>query len=146
MELYELKWDWIYVFIVFTFALFVSTVSFDMIAHWENKKQTDTRILIIGSGVFAFAVLLLTSTSNQLMLLITVVLLTMILSGLIATNDRFSTKTKPWELYLIAILSLATVLFTSGMAVFKASKGDGRSIQDKQYEINRLMKMRKMGA
>ena len=85
-------------FIIFSFALFVSTVSFDMIAHWENKKQSDTRILILGSGIFALALLLLTSASNQLVALMGLVLVVMILSGLICTDDRFETSTKPWEL------------------------------------------------
>lgn len=138
MELYELKWDWIYVFIIFSFALFVSTVSFDMIAHWENKKQSDTRILILGSGIFALALLLLTSASNQLVALMGLVLVVMILSGLICTDDRFETSTKPWELYLIAISSLVAVLVAVGMATY--------TIRGKLKAMPVDGKMRKMGS
>lgn len=144
MELYQLNWDWIYVFIIFSFALFVSSVSFDMIAHWENKKQSDARILILGSGVFALALLLLTSSSNQLVVLMGLVLVVMILSGLICTDNRFETSTKPWELYLIAISSLIAILVAICMATYTV-RGKLKGNQPK-IDVSAYGKMRKMGS
>lgn len=132
MELYKLEWNWIYVFIIFSFALFVSTVSFDMIANWDNKKTKDTRILLIGSAVFAFGILLLTSDS-KLTLLLTIILLTTVLSGLMAVDNRFETSKKPWELYVMAIVSLVT-LFGVTIWVYYNTKA-GKYIQTKSGQL-----------
>jgi len=132
MELFNLEWDWKFVAIIFAFAAFVSGVSFDMIANWEDKKIKDTRILLIGAGAFGLAVLLLAAHS-RLTVLLTVVLLTVVLSGLMAVDNRFGTDKKPWELYVMAIFSLAALLGTTLWAYYNTSAG--KYIQEKSGDL-----------
>ena len=132
MELFNLEWDWKFVFIIFAFAAFVSGVSFDMITHWENKKIKDTRILLIGSGVFGLVILLFVAQS-RLTVLLTVVLLTVVLSGLMAVDNRFGSDKKPWELYVMAIFSLAALAGTTLWAYYNTSAG--KYIQEKRGDL-----------
>ena len=132
MELFNLEWDWKFVFIIFAFAAFVSGVSFDMIAHWEDKKLKDTRILLIGAGGFGLAILLLVAHS-RLTVLLTFVLLTVVLSGLMAVDNRFGTDKKPWELYVMAIFSLVALVGTALWAYYNTAAG--RYVQEKGEEL-----------
>lgn len=136
MELFNLEWNWKYVAIIFAFSLFVSVVSFDMIANWESKKLKDTRILLIGAGVFGLAVLLLTAHS-RLTVLLTVVLLTVVLAGLMAVDNRFDTSKKPWELYVMAIFSLIA-LIGSVMWVYYNTRA-GKYVQEKGSQFRQKL-------
>ena len=137
MELYQLEWNWIYVFIIFTYVLFVCTVSFDMIANWSDKKASDSRILLIGSGVFGLGVLLLTANSRVTTLL-SVVLFVTVFSGLIAADDRFGTTKKPWELYVMAIVSLVALLGITIWVYYNTAAG--KYVQEKQKQVGEKYK------
>ena len=132
MELYNLEWDWKYVAIIFAFAAFVTGISFDMIVNWESKQIKDTRILLIGAGAFGLAILLMTAHS-RLTVLLTVVLLTVVLSGLMAVDNRFGSGKKPWELYVMAIFSLTALVGSALWAYYNTAAG--RYVQEKGGEL-----------
>ena len=137
MELYKLEWNWIYVLLIFSYVLFVCTVSFDMIANWTDKKVKDSRILLIGSGIFALGVLLLT-TNNRVSALLAVILLVTVLSGLMAVDNRFGTTKKPWELYVMAITSLVALVGITIWVYYNTSAG--RYVQEKQQQVGKKYK------
>ena len=127
----ELEWNTTYVVILFIFTLFVSTICFDMIANWEHKKVEDTRLLLLGAGGFALAVLVFTNA--KVALLAGVAISVTVLAGLMAVNNRFETTKEPWELYFMAILSLVALVGTLIYMYYNTSAG--KYVQKKGSEI-----------
>lgn len=127
----ELEWNTTYVVILFIFTLFVSTICFDMIANWEHKKVEDTRLLLLGAGGFALAILLFSNA--KVALLAGVAIAVTVLAGLMAVDNRFETSKEPWELYLMAIISLLALVGTLIYMYYNTNAG--KYVQKKGSEI-----------
>ena len=133
MELIKFEWDWKFVLTLFTFVLFTTIVSFEMIAEWEKKKTTDLKTLIIGSAIFG-GVLITISARKQVAVLSLVVIITLSLAGLLASEEELDNGKKPWELYFIAIVSLFSLFGTIAWALYNTDKGQAvRDTASKAY-------------
>jgi len=136
MPLVELEWDWVYVTIISIVAIFVIAMTSDMIANWKDKKISDVRALILGTGIFGIILLLLT-VDFKITVLIGLILANTILASLMAADNRFTTSDKPWELYVMLLFSLAILIFSIGWVYYNTGLGEAiqaKFNKDKLYE------------
>jgi len=137
MPLYELKWNWFYVTIVSIVALFIIGMTSDMIGHWEDKKISDARALILGTGIFGL-ILLLFTVDFKITILFGLILANTILAGLMAVDDRFTTSDKPWELYVM--LSLSVTILIGSLVYFYYNTSIGKALQRQQDKFANYVK------
>ena len=140
MPLVEFQWDWKLVLALFILVLFITVVSFEMIAEWDKKKRSDLKLLLLGVGLYGL-VLVGISSSIQVTLLASMIILPLLLLGLLAAENDFDTSKKPWELYFIAISSLLLLGGTVTWAMYKTEAG--KYIRSKAGDFKESIKQRR---
>lgn len=131
-SLIQIDANWKFILAVFVLTLFVAIFSFDMMAHWDDKKREDTRILLIGVSVFAFLVLATNFYNAKTLVIHLSIVTAFLLVGLMASQEDFK-KDKPIELYILAYGSL-TVLVLSLLWWYFYSE-TGQYVREKGKEL-----------
>ena len=123
MELFTLDWGWRIIFVLTIIVVFICVMSFDMISNWEKRKRSDMVILILGITAYAGVVLAM-STKNVVTLFALISIVTLGIAGYIgATNDFDTRSSAPWELWLIAFLSIAALIVAIFWAYYYTEAG-----------------------
>ena len=141
MNRVQLDWGWRFAALMFVLAALVAGFSFDMIAHWNNKRREDLRIMLLVLGCFGIAVLFFT-VDLKLLVFNSILIAVLVISGWLASEENFAEKgtSKPWELYFIAILSLVALVGSVVWAYFYSKTGKyirkkGKQAKDKYTEL-----------
>ena len=152
MELIHLGWGWELVTLLAILAIFISTVSFDMIANWEKRKRKDINVLLIGVSLYLLVILLIT-TKNDISLFAGIGLVTLAVAGHIASTDEFNSDKRPWELWVMAFVSLVgligaiiwTYYYTKAGKYVRQKGGElKQKVKDKMAKRRMLRQQQKM--
>ena len=123
MELFKLEWGWKIIFVLTIIVVFICAMSFDMITNWEKRKRSDMIALILGITGYTCIILAMT-TNNAVTLFALVSVVTLGIAGYVgATNDFDTQSSAPWELWLIAFLSIAALLAAMVWAYYHTGAG-----------------------
>lgn len=143
MKRLQLEWGWKFATLMFILTIVICGFSFDMIAHWDTKKKRreDLKIMLLVIGIYGIIVLFFT-VDFQLVVFNTVLIAVLVISGWLASEPTFNDpgKSKPWELYFIAIVSLLVLIGSVVWAYFYTKGGKylrkkGKHAKDKYREL-----------
>lgn len=123
MKLFELDWGWKFNLLLAILVLFICVISFDMINNWETKKRDDMVILFVGITAYV-AVILAVTTPTVVTLFAVISLVVLCIAASVGVSDDFYSNEKaPWELWLIAFLSIGALVAAILWAYYRTDAG-----------------------
>lgn len=137
MQLFELDWGWKFNLLLAILVLFICVISFDMINNWETKKRDDMVVLFVGITAYV-SVILAVTTPAVVTLFAVISLVILCIAASVGVNADFNNKNPPWEIWLMAFLSVGALVVAVLWAYYRTDTGRyvGKKLDDASTYAN----------
>ena len=131
MKLIKLGFGWKLVLVVTILVIFILGVTIDIITNWTKKPETNTQLLLIGSGLYTMLVIGLTS-HGAITLVSFLGIITMMTCGSASSSlynrsfkhdsDSHTILELPWQFYFILAISITMLILAVVWSIYNRRK------------------------